>query len=368
MPDALGRLASAALVLGLLALPPTASAQPEPPSEGVEQVRPAAIDFAPDNPHWHGTTGFVAALQRRGASVRASEVVDWDAARGAAMVLLGPSPGPREDALRAHLRAGGRVLLGVERSSAAETLRRWGLTLHDEANATLVHAGRRALPFALPVGEHRLTAGSPMVAANHPASLRGAGRPLLTFAGPDAGELMVELEVGPGRMLVLADPSVLVNNMLEFPGNARLADNVASYLCAGGEADDCRVVYVAGRWHQLVGLAERLRWKAQRARRALQEWDQLKLDPNRLWLLDVLLLGLCLVALVLVMPAPSSPPRRSCVPGGTRISGSPRRCWRRRRRRRCAPGWAQVTHRPAWLRACVATDHLPGVKPGWPGC
>ena len=317
--DATRLVCSAALVaLVALVVGGASRARADPaatPSEG------QAADFAADNPHWHGTSDFVTALRAAGAEVVVADVVDWEAARGASLVLLGPSPGPRPEALRAHLGAGGRVLLGVERARAAGTLRGWGLAIESSPQATLVHAGNAELPFALPTGEHPVTVGSPMVAANHAASLRGRGQALLTFAGPDAGELLVEQEVGAGRLLVLSDPSVLVNNMLEFPGNARLAANLSGYLCARPAAEArCRVIYVAGPWQQIVGLRERLRWRLEQTRRALQAWDQLDLDPARVWLLDVLLVGLCLVALVLLMPAPrpapGMPPAPSPAPPG----------------------------------------------------
>src|SRR5262249_38350334 len=57
-------------------------------------------------------------------------------------------------------------------------------------------------------------------------------RPILSFRPGEA--LAVEIGIGRGRLYALADPSVLINNMLELAGNRAFAFRLVSALARPG--------------------------------------------------------------------------------------------------------------------------------------
>src|SRR5690606_38491163 len=108
--------------------------------------------------------------------------------------------------------------------------------------------GNAALLVARPVGSHRLTTGVPALVANHPAIVYH--RSLEPIFELTAGEALVLAgAVGPGRLVVLSDPSVLIDNMLELRGNRTFAENAIDYL------DDARGgrLFVVGPRARLAG-------------------------------------------------------------------------------------------------------------------
>src|SRR5262249_41011705 len=67
---------------------------------------------------------------------------------------------------------------------------------------------------------------------NHPATLRSTLPPAYAFA-PGAA-LVVEGRVGKGSFVAIADPSVLINNMLEIDGNRAFAEGLVARTCRPG--------------------------------------------------------------------------------------------------------------------------------------
>ena len=113
--------------------------------------------------------------------------------------------------------------------------------------------------------------------------------------------------VGAGRLVTLGDPSVLINNMLQFRGNRRFATNLVRYLTSGRSG---RLVVVGGAT-PLVGRfgevgADR---PLHDLRRALEKVARASLPP------PALRLAAATICAVLLVFAASALPRRSPYDG-----------------------------------------------------
>lgn len=205
----------------------------------------AQDDYALASQAWNGLSEVAVLAQALGVEI--VEVSSLDLATvGPTTPLLVLYPGgdlPAPDMLR-FLRAGGRLAvaddfgagsgilerLGVERST--EPVRDPPSALNDNAN----------LPVAVPRQAHPLSAGVDQLTTNHPATLRSPLPPVFDFGTPERS-VVVAGAVGDGRVVLVSDPSVLINNMLQFPGNRRFAENLLRYLAA---APGSRVIVLRG--------------------------------------------------------------------------------------------------------------------------
>ncbi|MFT7581788.1 MAG: hypothetical protein ACI9MR_003466 [Myxococcota bacterium] len=89
-----------------------------------------------------------------------------------------------------------------------------------------------------PDPDHFLFFNVEEVIANHPASLLGAGVPLLSY-GKGERHMVIERRVDQGVILAIADPSLFLNAMLRrFYGNKQFAANVMRFYC---NAEPCRL-------------------------------------------------------------------------------------------------------------------------------
>lgn len=204
-------------------------------------------DFLPDNSGWNGTSELVAVARGLQLQLTAPQRLVWDdLADDANVVLLWIHPRgdlPTTQLLR-FLNRGGRLVVADDYGGAATLLARFGIRRFDgdELRAARYHADNPKLPIALPQGvRHPLLEGVEEVVANHPAYFRSALPTLLGFGGDQ--QLLVAGDVGRGRLVALADPSVLINNMLRFRGNLRLVTNLLRYV---GRPGRDRIVMLSG--------------------------------------------------------------------------------------------------------------------------
>lgn len=192
----------------------------------------AQDDYALSSGSWNGMSEVAALAQALGIEVAEVRALDLGTVGPTTplLVLYPSSDLPSGDMLR-FLRGGGRLAvaddfgagggllehLGVERSTAAVT--EPPSAINDNAN----------LPIAVPRQPHPLNAGVDQLGTNHPATLRSPLPPVFDF-GTAERSVVVAGAVGQGRVVLISDPSVLINNMLQFPGNRRFAENLLRYL------------------------------------------------------------------------------------------------------------------------------------------
>ncbi len=238
-----GRLLAAIAIV--LALTTSALAQ--------EAQRLPSIEFSGDysiyNEEWNGLTTFVAVVRGMGLRVRAPHMVDWgEIDRDDVLVLLYPTSQLDPSHLSAFVRNGGRVLIADDFGRSDQLLAQLGSILRSDAigvGAARYHDDRPFAPIAQPyLPEHPLAQGVEELATNHPAILpeMGGAEAVIGFG---RGEAVVAAgTLGSGRFVVLSDPSVFINRMMQFPGNLQFAINVIRYLKIDGSTT--RIVVVAG--------------------------------------------------------------------------------------------------------------------------
>ncbi len=216
--------------------------------------RPAAAqeplaDYDPDSREWNGLYTFTRTAAGLGLEVRTVSSLEWgELDDGDILVLLYPLQRVDPSRLTAFVQAGGHVLIGDDFGQAGDALARLGLLRADVGTpqAPSYYRSRLYAPVARPLAaDHPLAQGVDEVVTNHPAVLtevRGA-TPVIGF-GEAEGAIVVAGGHGTGRFVVVSDPSVFINRMLQFPGNLTLAVNTLRWLDRGGRAD--RVVLLRG--------------------------------------------------------------------------------------------------------------------------
>ncbi len=201
-------------------------------------------DFDPDNHEWNGLSELYAIAE---ATLSAHPVVarELDASTLGphdAVLLLAPEAGPLAEPLVALMREGGRVVVADDYGASSAILD----TFHIERRAPVLDAdalrlrGNPQLLVAHAAMQHPLAVGVDALVTNHPQVVvhrpTGDGAPLPPIFEISPGEAIVlagavgDDPVEQGRLVVLSDPSVLINNMLEMRGNRRFAENLVSFV------------------------------------------------------------------------------------------------------------------------------------------
>jgi hypothetical protein len=92
--------------------------------------------------------------------------------------------------------------------------------------------GNPQLLLAAPLSGHALAEGADALVTNHPQVIYHPDlRPVFALSG-SRGAVVLSGAVGKGRLVAISDASVLINNMLEYPGNRALARNLIQFLRA----------------------------------------------------------------------------------------------------------------------------------------
>lgn len=141
--------------------------------------------------------------------------------------LLHPTRSVSDGEWMRFVESGGVLVVLDDFGEAAPLLRRFGLRRTDVI-ANRSFDNNPALPIAEATGMGRLQTEQPLV-ANHPSALRGEVPASFRFSAQSG--LLYELTVGDGLAILGADPSLLINNMLELAGNLELARLLLQTTC-----------------------------------------------------------------------------------------------------------------------------------------
>ena len=188
--------------------------------------------------HASGTVSAACTTRRSppAAPWTATETLDWSAL-GAGDVVWFVYPRTAVDGgmLRRYLEAGGRAVLAddfgaSDAALAALEIRRLRGEL---ARAPLATTTTRRCRSRARRWRPSCRSASPSVVANHPAFFSAATPP--TYAFSPGAALVVEGRLGKGYFVAIADPSVLINNMLEIDENLAFARALIKRTCKPGE-------------------------------------------------------------------------------------------------------------------------------------
>ena len=203
----------------------------------------AQIDFDPASTGWNGLSEWVQLAGPAEIRLDTPERVDvGELSPSDAIVLVHPDRDLPIASLSAFLRAGGRVVLADDFGSGERFVESFGITRGPPSDPPRTIRGNPQLPVAHALGRHPLTEGVDTVVGNHAQALRHPDLTALLAFDDDGHEgLLLTGAVERGRLVVLSDSSVLINNMLQFDGNRRLAENLMRYL---GNGENGRVILV----------------------------------------------------------------------------------------------------------------------------
>ncbi|MEO8702678.1 MAG: DUF4350 domain-containing protein [Kofleriaceae bacterium] len=210
---------------------------------------PAAADddYDPHSQAWNGMASFVGLAEGMGFEVDKVSSLEWgDLAATDILVMVYPLQRVDPARLGAFVNAGGNVILADDFGESKDAMTGLGLIRAEVASirATRYQNDQLWAPIASARGDHPIANEVGDVVTNHPAALthiEGATS-VVSF---DEGHVVVAGERGSGKFVVVSDPSILINRMLQsFPGNVQLAANMLRWLDRGGRAR--RVVLLRG--------------------------------------------------------------------------------------------------------------------------
>lgn len=212
---------------------------------------PQKTDYQPDNQAWSGLSEFVALAESEQIEVSLTDSLDWSAV-GSDDVVIAVHPLDALDVKNAasYILHGGMMLVAIEGGSNYPFLDRLGIRYLDITDGDLPHArfvhNNPNLPVFSPTGAHPLIAEVQSLVANHPSVLLNVGGPVVAYS--EGGGLVYDMNFGDGKVVALADASMLINQMLQVADNAIFARNTLQYLC--DQTDPCRVILLVERFEQ----------------------------------------------------------------------------------------------------------------------
>ena len=205
-----------------------------------------AAPFEAADTGWEGISTFVQLLGSvvGPANVVVTNTLAWsDLKPQDALVVLHPIQPLNPDELSAFLKSGGRVAILDDYGASDENLKRFQIE-RVPAPKTPARTLRNnpALALAEPVsdvtaglvvGVHPVVANVAQLVTNHPTALTHPNlTPVLRI--PARGEpdaiIAVAGKVGLGRLFVVSDPSIVINEMLRYPGNRAFVGGLGQYL------------------------------------------------------------------------------------------------------------------------------------------
>lgn len=240
-----------------------------------------AEDYDPQSPDWNGLSNLLATASKAQVQVTPGQELDWSAvSEREVLLLVSPSRPPTatdRQQLDAYLQAGGRLIVADDFREGGQWLLGTGLRLEAPPAADPVQqpsgwqgnpvwpqvslADQAAAPRPSWVGQRQRYAPhdflahnlSQPIVLNHPASVV-ATRPAHSavwgpwgkgWLAPEGSGWLAEAQVQGGRVLVLADPSALLNTMLgRFHDNRQFAANLLRYYCV--ESRPCQIRLLTG--------------------------------------------------------------------------------------------------------------------------
>jgi hypothetical protein len=192
-------------------------------------------DYAVASTEWNGLQRLVELAQARGCPIDAQGDLDWSSlGAGDVPWFVYPRVPIDGDKLRRWLAAGGRAVIADDFGAAGPALEQ--LDIHKGPAPRIpspddAYQRNPSLPIARAQRKDALGAATSTLVANHPSSFLAEGvPPTFAFAGGEA--LVLELHFGGDAALVaIADPSLLINDMLELDGNRAFAGALLDWSC-----------------------------------------------------------------------------------------------------------------------------------------
>ncbi len=219
------------------------------------------VDFDPDRPGWNALRYLRTTAEEAEVKLQVRRTLDFASLRGdEILVVVAPTVVLGTDGrqqLLAFVRAGGRLIIADDFRAGASWMEPFGLALHDRPGAApglvegrpgLLRFPGAALGGVLGYQVHELVLNHPAaITSQAAANTEPAGAATRHERGTIARHVhgryedgvrsfLSEVQLGRGRVLALADSSVLIDGMLRtFHGNKQFAANLMRWGCFRGE-------------------------------------------------------------------------------------------------------------------------------------
>jgi hypothetical protein len=281
---------------------------------GARRAAAGERDYSPWHEGWNGLSKLVAMARQTGAVVRVENDVTLDAlATTTALFFIYPTATLPSDDLRRFLSSGGTVVLADDFGSADDFLAELGVQKLEISSLSSVqtYAGDGRLAIAeshRPT--HPLAFEVDQIVTNHPAYFRSDFTPVFKFSNPEYGAVL-SLTVGPGRLVLLSDPSIFINLMLQFPDNRQFTRNLLS-LTVGQQTAELWIVAKHFRTHGTFvppkgsattqGEQDTRKQLLETIQAVLELWNEYRIDRPVIPVTTWLLWAFFLIIVVLLLP------------------------------------------------------------------
>jgi len=219
--------------------------------------RARAEAFDPYSEDWEGYADFVslAHLKMGDAFIVESSLNFNEIRADDALIIVYPTVRLDDDNIGMFMSAGGRVVLLDDFGTGESLLRRFGIKrvstpLRPEEDLR----DNPELPIGDPVGSHPLAVGIGRVVTNHASGLEETSLTrFLEIPSLDGPPVVVGLvaAVSRGGFAVVGDASSVMNSMLRYPGNKRLAENLIAWSSRTRDGKRSgRLLFVHGDFHE----------------------------------------------------------------------------------------------------------------------
>jgi hypothetical protein len=189
-------------------------------------------NYDPRSTAWNGMATFVGLAEGMGYQVTPVSSLEWsELTANDILFLVYPLQRVEPSRIDAFVQAGGNVVLADDFGESKEAMARLGMLRAEitTPRATKYQDGRVWAPIATVRSDHAIGREVDEVVTNHPAALKQV-EGATTVIGFDDGDVVVAGERGTGKFVVVSDPSIFINRMLQYPGNVTLAANVLHWL------------------------------------------------------------------------------------------------------------------------------------------
>lgn len=223
---------------------------------------PAAsfADYDVGGSEWNGLASLEELARSQGISLDFADSIDYRALEKEArpVVVLYPRQDMDVRSLARFVLDGGRVLVLDDFGQSDRLLERLEIRRVISSPGNLPHDefanDNPALPVFRPSGRHPLLEGVETVVANHPSILSNPGGPVVGYSA--GGALVYDMNLGEGKVVVVADASLVINQSLELADNAQFVSNALDYICANETRGECRPIVLVKEFEE-VGIYER---------------------------------------------------------------------------------------------------------------
>lgn len=217
---------------------------------------------------WEGLTELIRVISTAvdRDNVRPVTALAWDRLEACdALLVIYPRTPLEQHEMLQFLRAGGRIGVLDDFGASDKNLQHFQIKrIPAPSKPARALRDNPALAIAEPItemsasvvlGAHPVVSNIASVVTNHPTALNHPQlTPTLRIAAIDEPDAVIAVagQVGDGRIFVVSDASVVINQMMRYPGNRQLAVGLAQYLVTRDASEQRRgVLYVvAGSFDQ----------------------------------------------------------------------------------------------------------------------